>query len=644
MEFLIQLCSQIGIWEQEKNNMAKNIISIKNLEKAFSEKIVCENETFGIHEKDKIGLIGINGCGKTTLLKMLVGIETPDKGTITFRKNIKVGYLPQIPQMNPELSIYEQIYFSDKKEFVLIRKYHKIIDKLKSHTSKLNEEYQTIIKEMDAKNVWEIETKAKSILSKLGFKDISQKIKILSGGQKRRIDLARVLMDEPEVLILDEPTNHLDIDTIEWLQEYFYNYNGIIIFVTHDRYFLDTVSTKIMDIEKGNIRFYNGNYSNYLKRKEMESIDLQRKEIRRSSQLKKEIKWLQRGAKARSSKPKDHLDRVKELIDKSYLTNDSELDISFVNKRMGKTILEIHNVAKSYEKELFKNFSHIFQKNERIGIIGANGCGKTTLLKLITNEIKADEGKIKAGMNTHFSYFKQEAGEFEKNETVIEYIREFADNIRTSDGVLHSASEMLQKFLFDKKMQQNKISSLSGGERKRLYLLRSLMFGSNFIILDEPTNDLDIKTLEILEDYLDAFKGCILVVSHDRFFLDRVVDYLFIFEEDRIIKFPGNYSDYLLVKRFRGEKIKIQKSKKAKLLRTKIQKNKKTKLSYKEKRELDFLENEIEELEDRKIQLEKKIETWASSLSHFDFKNITDEMKEIEDKLNKSSGRWLELV
>ena len=541
--------------------MTKNIISIKNLKKEFSEKIICENETFGIHEKDKIGLIGINGCGKTTLLKMLVGIESADEGTITFRKDITNGYLPQIPQLNPELSIYEQIYFSEKKEFHLIRKYYKILDELKSHQSKLNEEYQKLIKEMDAQNVWEIEIKAKSILSKLGFKDISQKIKTLSGGQKRRVDLARVLMDDPDVLFLDEPTNHLDIDTIEWLQEYFRNYNGIIVFITHDRYFLDAVANKIMEIEKGKIRFYYGNYSYYLKKKEMESFALQRKEIRRTSQLKKELKWLQRGAKARTSKPKDHLDRVKELIDKSYLTNDSELDISFVNKRMGKTILEIHNVAKSYEKELFKNFSHIFQKNERIGIIGANGCGKTTLLKIITNEIKPDAGKIKAGMNTHFSYFKQDAGDFSKNKTVIEHIREFADNIRTSDGVLHSASEMLQKFLFDKKMQQNKISSLSGGEKKRLYLLRSLMFGSNFIILDEPTNDLDIKTLEILEDYLDAFKGCILVVSHDRFFLDRVVDYLFIFEEDRIVKFPGNYSDYLLVKRFREEKTKIQNTK-----------------------------------------------------------------------------------
>ena len=624
-------------------NRYKNIISIKNLKKSFSGKIISEDETFGIHEKDKIGLIGINGCGKSTLLKMLVGIEFADEGSITFRKDTKVGYLPQIPELDTELSIYEQIYYSDKEEFFLLRKYYKILDEHKTDSTGFDVEYQKLIKEMDAKGVWEIETKAKSILSRLGFEDISQKIRILSGGQKRRVDLARVLMDDPNVLILDEPTNHLDIDTIEWLQEYFLNYKGIIIFVTHDRYFLDVVSNKIMDIENGKIRFYNGNYSSYLKKKEMETIDLQRKEIRRSSQLKKELKWLQRGAKARTSKPKDHLDRVKELIDKSYLTNDSELDISFVNKRLGKTILEIQNVSKSYDKELFANFSHIFQKNERIGIIGANGCGKTTLLKLITEEAESDSGKIKVGMNTHFSYFKQEADEFDRNISVIEYIREYADNIRTSDGNLHSASEMLQKFLFNKKMQQNKIRSLSGGEKKRLYLLRSLMFGSNFIILDEPTNDLDIKTLEILEDYLDAFKGCILVVSHDRFFLDRVVDYLFIFEEDRIIKFPGNYSDFLLVKRFREEKAKLQNSNKTKLSKTIIQKRQAVKFSYKDKRELEFIEQEITKLESRKTELEKKIESEASSLSHLDFKNISVEIDEIDSKLTNITERWMEL-
>jgi ABC transport system ATP-binding/permease protein len=602
----------------------KNVISVENLYKEFPGKIICENETFGIHENDKIGLIGINGCGKSTLLKMLSATESPDSGKITFRKNTKIGFLPQIPDLNHELTIYEQIYQSEHPAFALLREFH-----TNGGASKTAEEIEAI-------DGWKIEQKAKSYLTKLGFDDFEKKIKVLSGGQKRRIDLARVLMDEPDVLILDEPTNHLDIDTIEWLQNYFAEYKGIILFVTHDRYFLDTVSNKIMEIENGKFRFFSGNYSHYLKQKEILLVDENRKETRRKAQLKKEMKWLMRGARARTSKPKNHLDRVKELIDKSYLTSETEMDISFVNKRLGKSILEIHNVSKSYDKTLFSNFSHIFQKNERIGIIGANGCGKTTLLKLITKEAESESGKIKIGMNTSFSYFKQEVDDFSKNISVIDYIRGFADNIRTTDGVLHSASEMLQRFLFDGKMQQNKISSLSGGEKKRLYLLKSLMFGSNFIILDEPTNDLDIKTLEILEDYLDAFRGCILVVSHDRFFLDRVTDYLFIFEEDGIRKFPGNYSDYLLVKRYKKE---IKQESKPEKVRERTQ----AKLSYKEKRELESLEAEIPKLENELANLDKRIEEEAANLKAEEFKEITDRQLEIEEKLEEFTERWIEL-
>jgi ABC transport system ATP-binding/permease protein len=602
----------------------KNVISVENLYKEFPGKIICENETFGIHENDKIGLIGINGCGKSTLLKMLAATESPDSGKITFRNNIKIGFLPQIPVLNPEFSIYEQIYQSDHPAFALLREFHK------------NGGQTGTAEKIEAIDGWKIEQKAKSYLTKLGFDDLDKKIGLLSGGQKRRVDLARVLMDEPDVLILDEPTNHLDIDTIEWLQNYFAEYKGIILFVTHDRYFLDTVSNKIMEIEKGKFRFIAGNYTHYLKQKEILLVDENRKETRRKAQLKKEMKWLMRGARARTSKPKNHLDRVKELIDKSYLSNDAEMDISFVNKRLGKSILEINNVSKSYDKTLFSNFSHIFQKNERIGIIGANGCGKTTLLKLITKEAEAESGKIKIGMNTSFSYFKQEVDDFSKNISVIDYIRSFAENIRTTDGVLHSAKEMLQRFLFDGKMQQNKISSLSGGEKKRLYLLKSLMFGSNFIILDEPTNDLDIKTLEILEDYLDAFKGCILVVSHDRFFLDRVTDYLFIFEEDGIRKFPGNYSDYLLVKRFKKE---VKQSGKPEKIREKT----KAKLSFNDKRELESLETEIPKLENELTNLDKRIEVEAANLKAEEFKEITDRQLEIEEKLEEFTERWIEL-
>ncbi len=621
--------------------MRKNLISVEELNKAFSEKLICKDNSFGIFENEKIGLIGINGCGKSTLLKLLSGIEPVDSGKITFRNNIRVGYLPQIPQLNTEHTIYEEIYFSDHPQFKLLRKYYKILGKLETRTSDaIENEHHQIVKEIESKDAWKIEIKAKSILNKLGFDDIHQKISTLSGGQKRRIDLARVLMDEPVVLLLDEPTNHLDLDTIEWFQDYLASYKGTILFVTHDRYFLDAVSDKIIEMENGQINFFKGNYSYYLRKKEQQDVDVQRKETRRKAQLKKELKWLQRGAKARTSKPKDHLDRVQELIDKSYLFENKDLDISFRTKRLGKTILEIKDVSKQYdEKILFTNFNHNFQKLERIGIIGPNGCGKTTLLKCIMEEIDPDHGSIKIGVNTSFSYFQQNIEEFNNDQTVLDYIQDFAHNIRTADGILHSATEMLKRFLFDGKLQQSKLENLSGGEKKRLYLLRSLMFGNNFIILDEPTNDLDIRTLEILEDYLDAFKGCIIVVSHDRYFLDRVTDHLFVFDENRIIKFPGNYSDFLLVKKFREEE-KIEQKKKSTKARTK---RVSTKLSFNDKREIQSLEKEIPELEEQIKLFNNKIETEASALSPADFKEITEKLEKLQIKLDELELRWLEL-
>lgn len=625
--------------------MKENIISIENLHKSFPDKPICKNASFGIHRGDKIGLIGINGCGKSTFLKMLVDREPVDEGKITMRNNLKIGYLPQIPELNQEATIFEQIYFSDNPKFVMLRKYHDLLDNL-GKQPELQDELAALEQKMIAAGVWEIETRARKYLSILGFEDFTQKVKVLSGGQKRRLDLARMMIDDPDVLILDEPTNHLDIDTIEWFQDFLANFDGSVIFVTHDRYFLDTVSTRIMEIEAGEIRFFDGNYSFYLKQKELLIVDVQRKETRRKAQLSKEMKWLQRGAKARSSKPKNHIDRVKELIDKSYLTTNQDMDISFQSKRMGKTILELNNAGKSYgDKELFQDFNHIFQKMERIGVIGANGCGKTTLLRLITEEVEPDEGKIKQGMNTHFAYFKQDSEDFDKDMSVLDYIRSSADNIRTEDGVLHSASEMLQRFLFEGKMQHSKIRSLSGGERKRLYLLKSLMFGSNFIILDEPTNDLDIQTLEILEDYLDAFRGCLLVVSHDRFFLDRVVDYLFIFEEDKIIKFPGNYSDYLLVKRFKEEE-KKELLDANKLAAKQIEKQTKVpskRLSFNETRELEQLETKMAELEEENSSLTNEIETNAANLKSDDFSRITSRQQDISDELEELEMRWLEL-
>ncbi len=627
--------------------MTKNIISIEKLCKSYSEKVICQDSSFGIHENDKIGLIGINGCGKSTMLKMLTGRETADEGSIVIRNNTKIAYLPQIPEIDDKLSVYEQLYFSNNPKPKLLRHYHQIEDEMKRPGAKLADliaEQQRLMTDIDAQQVWGIEIITRKFLNIMGFNDLNIKTGILSGGQKRRLDLARVLMDNPDVLFLDEPTNHLDVDIIEWLQLYLSEYKGVIVFVTHDRYFLDAVSNRMMEMENGKINFYDGNYAYYLQKKEFDLLDLERKATRRKSQLKKEIKWLNRGAQARTSKPKNHIDHVKELIDKSYLVSNAELDISFTTKRLGKTILELKSVAKSYEeKHLFRGFTHVFQKLERIGIIGANGCGKTTLLRLITGEEESDEGKVKAGINTKFAYFRQEERNFEPEQKVIDYIRDYAEHIRSKDGVLHSASEMLEKFLFDGKLQQSKLKSLSGGEKKRLYLLSSLMFGANFIILDEPTNDLDIKTLEILEDYLDAFQGCILTVSHDRYFLDRVVDFLFVFTDKGIIKFPGNYSDYLLVKRFQeseNREVKAQFDISGSRNRSS---DKPKYLGYIQKRELEEIEAKIHEFELMRIELERQISEEAAKMNAEDFRRNTKEQHRINEYIANLEERWLKL-
>lgn len=577
------------------------ILTLEDVSCLYGDKTIIKDVSLGIHAGDKIGIVGINGSGKTTLLRILSTRQKPNTGKITPRKQLKIGYLEQDVDFLPNLTVLQ-------------------------HTIPVEGE----IKE---------DYFYKALLSKLGINDYAQLVGTLSGGQRRKADLARVLAMEPDLLVLDEPTNHLDLDTIEWLQNYLASINKAVLFVTHDRYFLDAVCTKIIEIERTKLYYYDGNYSDYVRGKLIRAGDLERKETRRVSQLKKELDWLSRGAKARTSKPKNHVDRVKELLSKSYLISNQELEISFQTDRLGKTILELHQLSKSYgSRSLFEGIDHNFQALERIGIIGANGCGKTTLLKMITGETEPDIGVIKIGLNTHFAYYKQEEDSFDPNKSVYEYIAQYAETIKMADGTKTSASEMLQRFLFDGKMQQTKLSALSGGERKRLYLLKSLMFGANFIIMDEPTNDLDIRSLEILEDYLDAFRGCLLIVSHDRYFLDRVVDYLFIFENGKLRKFAGNYSDYLLVKRFEQEEIEERKSPVV-MRPKKIIKG----LNYNEQREFDSLEKEISAIELRLSELEAGLSDGSESYTHSDYQQISQEMQELEATHLKLLDRWLEL-
>ena len=574
------------------------VVTIENLTKQIGAKVIFSELSLGIHAGDKIGVVGINGCGKTTLLRVLGGLTDSSSGSLTLRRDLKVGYLSQEANPEPGLSVLEYILPANAPE--------------------------------------EEEHRYKAILTILGLTEFDKELSLLSGGQRRKADLARVLVHDPDLLILDEPTNHLDLDAIEWLQDTLAESKKTVIFVTHDRYFLDAVCSRVLEIDNARCHIHEGNYSEFVRGKLIRATDLQRKETRRQAQLKKELDWLGRGARARATKPKNHVERVKELISKSYLISNAELDISFRTDRLGKTILELHKLSKSYGgRELFRDIDHIFQARERIGILGPNGCGKTTLLRLITGEEEADLGTVKVGVNTHFSYYKQEDESFDPALSVYEYIAQFAEVIRTRDGSKVTATEMLKRFLFDARMQQQKLSSLSGGELKRLYLLKSLMFGANFIILDEPTNDLDIRTLEILEDYLDAFQGCLLVVSHDRFFLDRCVDYLFVFEGSAIRKFPGNYSDYLLVKKYQREEAEEKAPVFARPKR--VQKG----LTYNEQREFDLLTREIETLESELAKLEDSLNDPA--LSHLDYARISRETQCLAALHEEKFARWVDL-
>ena len=581
------------------------ILTIENLSLQLGSKVIFSQLNLGVHSGDKIGIVGINGSGKSTLLRLIAGNLEPTTGTIVKRRDLTLGWLPQNQPLPSEETILQYVVNQNLTK------------------SSATEEHRF-----------------KAMLSLLNLSDWGKPLNLLSGGERRKAGLAKVLASEPDLILLDEPTNHLDLDTIEWLEDYLTKSKKTLIFVSHDRYFLDAICNRILEIEHSHCYLTEGNYSDYVEQKLIRLTDQKRKEIRRQAQLKKELDWLKKGAKARTSKPKDHINRVQKLISQSYLISNPELKISFPRERQGKTILELHNISKSFEGQtLFQNLEHIFQANEKIGIIGPNGCGKTTLLKIIAGEIEPDSGTVKIGVNTRFSFFRQEDESYNPELSVFEYLTQYSEVIQTKSGWKLTAKEMLKNFLFDEKMQQQKLSSLSGGELRRLFLLKSLMFGANFIILDEPTNDLDIQTLEILEDYLDDFNGCLLVVSHDRFFLDRCVEQLFVFEKDGIRKFPGNYSDYLLARDYQKE----EKENKKPSIDTATKTQHKVKgLSYKEQRELELLTQEIENLEVQIKNLEDSLNS-SPALTHLDYLRISKELENLNKLYQQKLQRWFDL-
>ncbi|RHP32311.1 ABC-F family ATP-binding cassette domain-containing protein [Lachnotalea sp. AF33-28] len=588
-----------------------NLLTMEHLTKFYTERMLFQDAGFSINEGEKIGVIGINGTGKTTLLRIAAGLEEPDEGTVTMGNGLAVRYLAQNPYFEEGSTVLSCV--------------------MKGNSTPHNK--------------WTLESEAKAMLTRLGIYEFGTEIEKLSGGQKKRVALASVLLSEADILILDEPTNHLDSSMAEWLEDYLNRFKGALLMVTHDRYFLDSVTNRIVEIDKGRIYSYQTNYLGFLELKaEREAIE-QASERKRQSLLRTEIAWMQRGARARSTKQKAHIQRVEDLKERQAPVQDGRVEMESVSSRMGRTTVELEGLCKSYgEKKLVEDFSYIFLKNDRIGIIGPNGCGKSTLMKMIVGAAKPDSGEVVIGQTIKTGYFSQENEYMDESLKVIDYVREGAEIIRTPSGTV-TASQMLERFLFPSNMHYTVIGRLSGGEKRRLYLLRVLMEAPNVLILDEPTNDLDIETLTILEDYLDGFDGIVIAVSHDRYFLDRVARRIFAFEGGgKITRYEGGYTDYRQEAQIRQSE-KPQEDKDAALRpkpkQDRTERPKKLKFTYQEQRDYDTIEEVIASIEERISGLQQEIE--ASAHDYGKLNVLMADKEQAEGELEEKMERWMYL-
>lgn len=613
-----------------------NYLTVENISKSYGELALFEDISFSVHKDQKIAFVAKNGTGKTSILNILSGDDEADSGNVIFRNGISVSFLSQDPKFDPSLTIEETIFASDNEILKVIANYEKAL--LNPDDS---ETYQAAFDAMERHQAWDFETLYKQILFKLKLDELGQKVSTLSGGQKKRLALANALINKPDLLILDEPTNHLDLEMIEWLEAFFAKENITLFMVTHDRYFLERVCNEIIELDEGQLYNYKGNYSYYLEKREAR-IELEATETGKAKQLfKKELTWMRRQPKARTTKSKSRINDFADIKHRAHQRrNDHEVQLELNMERLGSKILEFHKVSKAFkDKTILDNFSYMFQKGERAGIIGKNGTGKTTFLNILTQTTKPDSGKVTKGETVKFGYYTQNGIKVKPNQKVIDVIKEFGDYIPLKKGRQISAQQLLERFLFSRKKQYDFVEKLSGGERKRLYLCTVLIQNPNFLILDEPTNDLDIVTLNVLESFLLDFPGCVIVVSHDRYFMDKVVDHLFIFKGDGVVEdFPGNYTDYRVYEDSQPVISNVTEDKK----NTKSWKqNEAAKLSYNEEKELKNIESKLKSLTFDKKELEAKF--LNPELSTETINKLSEELQDIIDAIETKEERWFEL-